>query len=135
LVDTGRADDGIPLGDAAMTRGVLGLLTASVIVAHSEPKVPERDLLRGYAFAYCLAEGYRGTPFERDAEHVAGLYMEIGRTIRPEIYERLQQAAKNSHPEKRAVVENANVAIMICLELYDSKEVRALAAGRVGATR
>lgn len=105
----------------------LGVMLGGIVGVRSEPHRSEQDLLRGYAFASCLAEGYKGTSVEKDAEHVAGLYMEIGKTARPEVYERLRQAARAVHPEQRAVVQDANVAILICLDLYDSKAVRKIA--------
>ena len=102
------------------------VLVAGTVVARPAAAPTEADLLRGYAFASCLAQGYRGTAFEHDAEHVAGLYMELGRTKRAAVYERLREVARAAHPEKRAVVENANVAIMICLDLYNSGQLRSI---------
>jgi hypothetical protein len=102
----------------------------AVVLTNSGRSVPEPDLLRGYAFATCLAEGYRGTSFADDADRVAGMYMEVGKTTTPGTYEKLRQVARDVHPEKRAVVDNANVAIMVCLELYESKSLRAMVAGK-----
>ena len=45
-----------------------------------------------------------------------------------EAYQKLRQAAKDAHPEKRATVDNANVAIMVCLEFHESKGLRAMVA-------
>ena len=94
-----------------MIRFLSGLTTVAVVLTTSGRNVPERDLLRGFAFASCLAEGYRGTPFAVDADRVAGMYMEVGKTIRPEVYERLRRVAQDAHPEKRAVVENGQVVV------------------------
>jgi hypothetical protein len=111
-----------------MIRIFLVLSSLAIVLTDSGRNVPERDLLRGYAFASCLAEGYRGTPFAGDADRVAEMYMEAGKTVVPETYQGLRQAAKDQHPEKRAVVDNANLAIMVCLEFYESKSLRALIA-------
>ena len=111
------------------------LLVAGTVAARSATNQKERDLLRGYAFAACLAEGYKGTSFQHDAEHVAGLYMELGRTDKAAVYERLREAARAAHPEKRAAVENANVAIMTCLDLYNSNQVRAIVGSSSGQPR
>ena len=111
-----------------MIRTILMLSSLAVVLTDSGRNVSERDLLRGYAFASCLAEGYRGTPFAEDADRVAEIYLAAGKTTVPETYQRLRQAAKDAHPEKRAVVDNANLAIMGCLEFYESKNLRALIA-------
>ena len=111
-----------------MIRFLLGLASMAVVLIHSGRSVPEPDLLRGYAFASCLAEGYRGTAFAEDADRVADMYMQAGKTATPEAYQELRQAAKDAHPEKHATVDNANVAIMVCLELYESKSLRAMVA-------
>jgi Type VI secretion system (T6SS), amidase immunity protein len=100
----------------------------AVVLTPSGRNVPEPDLLRGYAFASCLAEGYRGTAFAEDADRVADMYMQAGKTTTPEAYQKLRQAAKDAHPEKHATMDNANVAIMVCLELYESKSLRGLVA-------
>jgi hypothetical protein len=113
-----------------MIRTFLSLASLAVVLTDSGRKVPEGDLLRGYAFASCLAQGYRGTPFAEDADRVADMYMEAGKTTVPQTYQRLRQAAKDAHPEKRAAVDNANLAIMVCLELYESKNIRDLVAHR-----
>jgi hypothetical protein len=135
LVDKRRTNEGVPLGVVTVIRFLSGLTTVAVVLTTSGRNVPERDLLRGFAFASCLAEGYRGTPFAVDADRVAGMYMEVGKTIRPEVYERLRRVAQDAHPEKRAVVDNANVAIMVCLELYESAGLRAAISGRAAAKK
>jgi hypothetical protein len=111
-----------------MIRLLLSAASMAVVLTGSGRNVPEPDLLRGYAFAACLAEGYRGTSFADDADRVADIYMAAGKTTTAETYQKLRQAAKDVHPEKRAAVDNANVAIMVCLELYDSKNLRAMVA-------
>jgi hypothetical protein len=40
----------------------------------------------------------------------------------------IEWAAKDAHPEKRAMVDNANLTVMGCLEFYESKNLRALIA-------
>jgi len=111
-----------------MIRALLMLTGLAVVLTDSGRNVPEADLLRGYAFASCLAEGYRGTVFAEDAERVAYMYMTAGKTRTPATYQKLRQAAKDAHPEKRAKVDDANVAIMVCLELYESRGLRAMVA-------
>lgn len=90
------------LGDAALKAIVLAaagaVLIAGTVVARPASAPTEAELLRGYAFATCLAEGYKGTAFEHDAEHAAGLYMELGQTKRAEVYERLRNAARAATP-------------------------------------
>jgi hypothetical protein len=54
------------------------------------------------------------------------MYVAAGKTTTPETYQKLRQAAKDVHPEQRAAVDHANVAIMVCLELYDSKNLHAM---------
>gem|GEM_PF-2096369 len=113
-----------------MIRLLLSVASMAVVLTSSGRNVPEPDLLRGYAFAACLAEGYRGTNFAEDADRVADMYMAAGKITTPETYQKLRQAAKDVHPEKRATVDNANVAIMVCLELYESKNLHAMVAGK-----
>lgn len=113
-----------------MIRSVLCLASMAVVLTSSGRNVPESDLLRGYAFAACLAEGYRGTAFAADADRVAEMYMEAGKTRTQETYQKLRQAAKDAHPEKRAVVDQANLSIMVCLELYESKKLRTMVRPR-----
>ena len=95
LVDPGRADEGVPSGDNAVTRFLLGLASLAVVL-----------------------------------HRVADMSMLAGKTATPEAYQELRQAAKDAHPERRATVDNANVTIMVCLELYESKRLRAVVAHR-----
>jgi hypothetical protein len=111
------------------------LASLAVVLTDSGRNVPERDLLRGYAFASCLAEGYRGTPFAEDANRVAEMYRAAGKATVAETYQGLRQAAKDAHPESRAVVDKANLAIMVCLEFYESKGLRALIARNPAAKK
>jgi hypothetical protein len=112
-----------------MIRVLISVAAAAAVLSRSAPKPPERDLLRGYAFSMCLAQGYTGTPMQADAERNAGLYLGAG-SSGPEIYKRLEKAAKAAHPEKRAFIDNANMAISICLDFYESKELRAIVTGK-----
>jgi hypothetical protein len=82
-------------------------------------RVSERDLLRGYAFASCMEVAYKGTQTGKDAGRVAGLYQEVGKTTRPEVYEAIDQAAHGADPAKPAIIDGANLAIMSCLEFYE----------------
>jgi len=56
-----------------MIRIVFAAVLGIVLV---ERKVSEPDLLRGFALAKCLAEGYKekNAEFAKDARHVAELY-------------------------------------------------------------
>ena len=103
-----------------MIRIVLATVLGVVLI---ERKVSEPDLLRGFAFAKCLAEGYKdkNTEFARDARHVAELYRDAGSTSRPEVYERLSKVAVEANPAKPAAVDGSNLAIMRCLEFYESR--------------
>ena len=113
-----------------MIRIVLAALLGVVLV---ERKVSEPDLLRGFAFAKCLAEGYKDKngEFAKDARHVAELYRDAGSTSRPEVYERLTKQAAEANPAKPAAIDGSNLAIMRCLEFYESRGlVRAAKSGR-----
>lgn len=118
-----------------MIRAIVSLASAAVVLASSGRHVPEANLLRGYAFAACLAEGYRGTSFAEDADRVADIYMAAGKTTTPAMYQKLRQVAKDAQPEKPAVVDNANLATMVCLELYESKSLRAMVARKLSTKK
>jgi Type VI secretion system (T6SS), amidase immunity protein len=100
---------------------ILSLLAASegVVLVQGGRKVGERDLLRGYAFADCMAVAYKGTPVERDANRVAELYREVGRTNRQAVYKAIDDAASALDPARPAKIDNVNLAIMNCLEFYE----------------
>jgi hypothetical protein len=114
---------------------MIRLVAACVLVAGASGAVlveggrraPEPDLLRGYAFATCIATAYRGTPFEKDALHVAELYREAGHEARQAVYEALSTAAQKVEAPKPATKDAANLALMRCLEFYESAPLRKLA--------
>ncbi len=106
-----------------MIRVCLFLAISTVLV---ERRVSERDLLRGFAFSKCLADGYakQNPAFAQDARHVAELYRDAGRTTRTQVYVRLEGLAASAKPSTPAAVDNSNLAIMRCLELYESDELK-----------
>ncbi len=104
----------------------IALVCAGVVLVGGGRAVPERDLLRGFAFSECLAKAYQGTPFAADAERAAEFYREIGHTTRPELYDRLEAVAKAGDPGKPAAVDGRNLGIVSCLEVYEGKAVREL---------
>jgi hypothetical protein len=106
-----------------MIRAVIVGVLAAVLVQRD---VPEPDLLRGFAFAKCLSEGYKdqNAEFAKDARHVAELYRDAGKTSRPEVYVRLQQVAVAAKPGTPAAIDQSNLAIMRCLELYESADLK-----------
>ena len=103
-----------------MIRIIFAAVLGVVLV---ERKVSEPDLLRGFAFAKCLAEGYKdkNVEFAKDARHVAELYRDAGSISRPHVYEGLSKLAVDTNPAKPAAVDGSNLAIMRCLEGYESK--------------
>jgi len=106
-----------------MTRLILAAIMAAVLVQRD---VPESDLLRGFAFSKCLAEGYKGRneSFAQDARHVAELYRDAGRTSHPDVYTRLQSLAQSANPSQPAAIDQSNLTIMKCLELYESAALK-----------
>lgn len=100
---------------------ILSLLATGegIVLVQGGRRVGERDLLRGYAFADCMAVAYKGTPIEKDASRVAELYREVGRTNRQAIYEAIDRAASALDPARQSVADKANLAIMSCLEFYE----------------
>ena len=103
---------------------ILGILAAVLV----KRDVSEPDLLRGFAFAKCLAEGYkdRNPEFAKDARHVAELYRDAGSTSRPDVYVRLQELAVDAKPAVPAAIDQSNLAIMKCLELYEGASLKKL---------
>ncbi len=91
-----------------------------VVLVKGGRKVQERDLLRGYAFASCMEVAYKGTTLEKDASRVAGLYQEVGSTKPMEVYQAIDRAAVAVDPARPAMIDGANLAIMSCLEFYES---------------
>jgi hypothetical protein len=63
----------------------------------------------------------KNAEFAKDAGHVAELYRDAGNTSRPEVYERLSKLAVDANPAKPAAFDGSNLAIMRCLEFYESK--------------
>jgi len=57
---------------------------------------------------------------EHDASRVAELYREVGSTARQEVYAAIDAAAVTVDPARPAMVDRANLAIMSCLEFYES---------------
>jgi len=115
----------------------LSLLAAGggVVLVQGGRKVGERDLLRGYAFADCMAVAYKGTPVEKDANRVAEFYREVGRTNRQAIYEAIDRAARSIDPARPAKVDNANLAIVNCLEFYEGTALSKAIADAGGPRR
>ena len=116
---------------------ILSLLATGegIVLVQGGRRVGERDLLRGYAFADCMAVAYKGTPFERDASRVAELYREVGRTSRQAIYEAIDRAANAVDPARPAKIDKANLAIMNCLEFYEGSALSKVIAGAGGPRR
>ena len=116
---------------------LLGLLASSdgVVLVEGGRKVPERDLLRGYAFANCMRAAYKGTPIEKDAARVAELYREVGHTTRHEVYVAIDQAAGAVEASKPAMIDGANLAIMACLEFYEGKALAKVVSGARGVRK
>jgi hypothetical protein len=108
----------------------LAATASGAVLVDGGRQVPESDLLRGYAFATCVAAGYRGTALETDALHVAELYREVGHETRQPLYDALTKAARAIEPAKPAKIDGANLALMRCLELYESSALRKLARSR-----
>lgn len=90
-----------------------------VVLVTGGRRVPERDLLRGYAFSRCMVVAYKGSPMEHDASRVAELYREVGSTTRQEVYTAIDEAAVAVDPARPAMKDGANLAIMSCLEFYE----------------
>jgi hypothetical protein len=111
-----------------MIKTVVLAVLAAVLVQRD---VSEPDLLRGFAFAKCLSEGYQdqNPGFAKDARHVAELYRDAGTTSRPEVYVRLQQLATAAKPARPAAIDHSNLTIMRCLELYESANLKKLVTG------
>lgn len=100
------------------------LLMTGVVLVDGGRKVREADVLRGYAFAFCLAEAYKGTKFQQDADRVAGLYLEVGKTTDDGVYQLMKELARKTDPGKPAQIDGANLGIMTCLEFYESADLR-----------
>jgi hypothetical protein len=109
-----------------MTKFLLALLTAGIVLVDGGRSATEGDTLRSFAFSICLSEAYKGTPFAADAERVAEFYREVGRTSRPDVYQRLMDMARQGNPGQPAAVDGRNLGIMRCLELYESKALKDL---------
>jgi hypothetical protein len=108
---------------------MMKLVSAAIIAAVLVQRdAPESDLLRGFAFSKCLAEGYKGRneSFAQDARHVAELYRDAGRTSRPDVYTRLQGLAQSANPSEPAAMDQSNLTIMKCLELYEGSALKKL---------
>lgn len=106
----------------------LAVMFAGVVLVQGGRSVPERDLLRGFAFSQCLAKAYQGTAFAADAERAAEFYREVGHTTRPDVYDRLTAVAQAGDPGKPAAIDGRNLGIVSCLEVYEGKAVRTVVA-------
>ncbi len=93
-----------------------------------ERPATEADLLRAFAFGRCLAKAYDKTPFGDDAERVANGYFQMGRLTDQEPYDRVTAAAESIDAARPAVQGHANLAIMNCLEFYESPRLKKMAA-------
>jgi hypothetical protein len=119
---------------AAMALALLFASGSGVVLVEGGRRVSQRDLLRGYAFAACLENAYKGAPVARDAARVAELYREVGRTSRQETYAAIDRAAAALDASAPARIDGANLAIMTCLEFYEGPAL-ARAIDRAAAHR
>lgn len=97
--------------------------TTGVVLVEGGRRVSERDLLRGYAFSRCLQAAYEQTAMGNDAARVAELYRESGRESRPQMYHALDAAARAQKAATPAAKDGANLAVMTCLEFYESHQL------------
>ncbi|HET6146619.1 MAG TPA: T6SS amidase immunity protein Tai4 family protein [Polyangia bacterium] len=94
--------------------------------ANLERPASEADLLRAFAFARCLEKAYEKTPFGEDAQRVANAYVELGNINRAEVYDQISKVAGSLDAAKPTVVGRNNLAIMACLEFYESAKLKQL---------
>lgn len=92
-----------------------------------ERPASEADLLRAFAFGRCLEKAYEKTPFGEDASRVANGYFEMGKITRDGVYEDLTKLAESVDAAKPTTVGGHNLAIMACLEFYESAKLKQIA--------
>jgi hypothetical protein len=113
-----------------MTKTLL-LLTAIVAMPANhrglERPASEADLLRAFAFGRCLEKAYAKTPFGEDASQVANGYFEMGKLTRDGAYEEITKLAASVEAAKPPTVGGHNLAIMACLEFYESAKLKQIA--------
>jgi hypothetical protein len=93
-----------------------------------ERPATEADLLRAFGFARCLAKAYEKTPFGVDAERVADGYFQMGRLKRQQPYDQVTVAAESIDAARPTIQGHQNLAIMKCLEFYESPRLKKTAA-------
>jgi hypothetical protein len=113
------------VGDKSVIKLLIAIVFSGAVLVPGGRSVPERDLLRGFAFSQCLAKAYQGTTFAADAQRAAEFYREVGATTRPEVYDTLSRIAQAGDPGKPAAVDGRNLGIVSCLEVYEGRAVRA----------
>ena len=114
-----------------MSKMILALAALFVAMpanhANLERLASEADLVRAFAFARCLEKAYEKTPFGEDAQRVANTYFELGKVAIPEVYDRISKVAESLDAAKPTTVGGHNLAIMACLEFYESAKLKQLA--------
>jgi hypothetical protein len=94
-----------------------------------ERPASQGDLLRAFAFARCLGSAYEGTQFGADADWVASTYSDMMTATRNDQYSDATKLAARVAKEggRPAPYEHKNMAIMWCLEFYESRELKGFA--------
>ena len=116
------------LGGAPVIKALM--LTAALMAAglknHANLDRPasESDLLRAFGFATCVAKAYDKTPFADDAERVADGYRQMGKLGKA--YDEVRSVVDLVDAAKPTSVGHSNLALMTCLEWYESAKTKRL---------
>lgn len=91
------------------------------------PKYAQKALLKNWAMSRCLAEAYSDQSSKDDANASAAAYLESGN--QPiEAYEKLGELAVKYAKLNYGSVSGSKLNTMKCIDLFNSKELDALAS-------
>jgi Type VI secretion system (T6SS), amidase immunity protein len=103
---------------------------SGVVLIQGGRRVPQADLLRGYAMSRCLAAAYKGQSLEKDANRSAEAYREAGKETRVWVYQELDRLAGEAAVGTPAPTSAGSLTVMTCLELYESRAIAEVSLGR-----
>ena len=110
-------------GDAMGAKIICTVLCLVVSGCATKPESNPRSLVEEkYAISYCLAEAYPDSEVSRDARHVAGAYLQKGKSG-IDVYEQVRAFVDEYRKEPYVSKYDRNLNIMQCLDLFGSEEL------------
>lgn len=104
------------------TRIVLLTIAALLLGCSTDGAHADHSKEVKYAVAYCLGASYPDTLFQDDAEYAAAGYLQGG-DYGIDMYEQIKVFVNEYQKGKYVSKHGANLAVMQCLDLYQSEDL------------